>query len=390
MKHCQQCNLDFPESYRFCGSCGGAISESTYCQTCGELVESKWAFCTACGHAFCTNGANRSVAADDFAETEGSKTGKPAIQNSIPTMSAPPLIEDQPRNPLPEWYAAPELFEETGETTVASVRWNDNEARAAAAAPEPKLKAMPIRVAAAGKPLRPLTSSYRDTGAPKTNTVRSDNGKEPPALTMLSAYGHHEPVVTWTSPSASKRYPLLLSLLAILLFASLGFGSWYWWTHRRSAPPATQVESIAPPTEPVITPSVDTKTSSEKTVADGSADDEWKKLREKRISYKPSDRAAIIASLEQAEQQYPNDYRFPYERAKLSIKGIVSHHEAFSALASAAEKAIDNGKAQEMLDNLLADKDGDFWKPSHGHPEWLTLEESLRNQEKAHLKTLHE
>ena len=49
MKHCQQCNLDFPSSYHFCGSCGGALSDSTRCPGCGELAEAKWTFCTNCG-----------------------------------------------------------------------------------------------------------------------------------------------------------------------------------------------------------------------------------------------------------------------------------------------------------------------------------------------------
>src|SRR5437660_4227639 len=49
MKHCQQCNLDFPDSFRFCGSCGGSLPDSLTCQGCGDVVESKWTFCTNCG-----------------------------------------------------------------------------------------------------------------------------------------------------------------------------------------------------------------------------------------------------------------------------------------------------------------------------------------------------
>ena len=51
MKHCQKCNLDFPDSFRFCGSCGGALPSSLSCQGCGELVEAKWTFCTNCGES---------------------------------------------------------------------------------------------------------------------------------------------------------------------------------------------------------------------------------------------------------------------------------------------------------------------------------------------------
>ena len=112
-------------------------------------------------------------------------------------------------------------------------------------------------------------------------------------------------------------------------------------------------------------------------------------MREKRIGALPSETSEIIASFENAENKYPTDYRFPYERAKLSIKGITSHHEAFGALSAAAEKAIDNGKAQEMLDSLMADKDGDFYKLSHGHQEWQALVQALSNKDKRELSELH-
>ena len=120
-----------------------------------------------------------------------------------------------------------------------------------------------------------------------------------------------------------------------------------------------------------------------------SADQEIKRLRERRIGAKPSEASEIIAAFEDAEKKYPIDYRFPYERAKLSIKGITSHHEAFGALSLAAEKAIDNGKSQEMLDSLMADKDGDFYKLSRGHREWQTLVQALNNKDKRGLNELH-
>src|SRR6267143_2063251 len=49
MKHCEPCDLDFPDAYRFCGSCGGSLRDSRRCAHCGELVEGKWTFCTGCG-----------------------------------------------------------------------------------------------------------------------------------------------------------------------------------------------------------------------------------------------------------------------------------------------------------------------------------------------------
>ena len=95
----------------------------------------------------------------------------------------------------------------------------------------------------------------------------------------------------------------------------------------------------------------------------------------------------MMAAIEEVENKYPTDYRFPYERARLFGKGIISHDEAFTAVFLAAEKAIENGKAQEMLTDLMSDKDGDFSRLSRGHHEWKLLEEALRDGDKGALKT---
>ena len=43
--------------------------------------------------------------------------------------------------------------------------------------------------------------------------------------------------------------------------------------------------------------------------------------------------------------------------------------------------AINSGKAHEMLDDLKADKGGDFHKLSHGHNEWAHLAGALKNKD---------
>jgi hypothetical protein len=173
----------------------------------------------------------------------------------------------------------------------------------------------------------------------------------------------------------------------------LGFGGVYWWTHRASAaqtPPSAEAEMSAGPaaTDSSSQTSEATKPV-EQIIARDVADQDWKRLREGRINAKASEANRIITSLEEAEKKYPHDYRFPYERAKLSIKGITSHHEAFEALSAAADKAIESGKAQEMLDSLLADKEGDFWKLSRGHHEWDSLVKALSNKDKKSVSELH-
>ena len=112
-------------------------------------------------------------------------------------------------------------------------------------------------------------------------------------------------------------------------------------------------------------------------------EEDLKKLREKRMSATASDRAKIIQAFTKVEKQYPRDYRFPYERAKLVVKVSKekSQSEAFKALNVAAEKAINTGKANEMLSGLETDKTGDFSKLSQGRFEWARLVAALKRKD---------
>ncbi len=96
-----------------------------------------------------------------------------------------------------------------------------------------------------------------------------------------------------------------------------------------------------------------------------------------------SDRSKIFQAIAKVERQYPRDYRFPYERAKLAVKGsqATSRNEAFKALNSAAEKAISTGKAGEMLNRLETDKAGDFSKLAQGRYEWSRLVAALKRKD---------
>ena len=113
-----------------------------------------------------------------------------------------------------------------------------------------------------------------------------------------------------------------------------------------------------------------------------SAERELWKLREK-LGASPSDRSLVLQLLASAEEKFPDDYRFPYERAKLVINAREkrSHHDAFDALSLAAEKAIEANKAAEMLKALDADSVGDFHKLSRGHHEWTQIIEALERKD---------
>jgi hypothetical protein len=113
------------------------------------------------------------------------------------------------------------------------------------------------------------------------------------------------------------------------------------------------------------------------------AEQELRKLRETRIGASASDRLTVLQLFANAEKQYPSDYRFPYERAKLAISDLEtkSHDEAFDALSLAAEEAIKTDKTKEMLEGLEADKFADFHKLSHGHREWTQIIEALNRKD---------
>ena len=201
-------------------------------------------------------------------------------------------------------------------------------------------------------------------------------------------------VLPWTAakhqehPSSSRGSVLkLLSIGGIsLLLVSLGL-----FTLTRSdtetasatvAPPPPVAQASQPQPGVPVTTEVSRSAPAETTTQQVTADleDELKKLQEKRESAKPSERPKIYQALAKVEKQYPGDYRFPYERAKLAMKG--SHSAAaLKALTTAAEKAIQTGKASEMLNGLEEDKTGDFSKISQGRFEWSRLVAALKRND---------
>jgi hypothetical protein len=201
---------------------------------------------------------------------------------------------------------------------------------------------------------------------------------------------------SWTSGHGSERHGSssrgsVLKLLAIAAVAvalvSLGlFGLLRSSTQTASATVETPVQQAAttqPQPNVPITTEVSRAAPAQTTTqqaAPATPEDELNKLREKRMTAKPSERPRIYQALAKVEKQYPRDYRFPYERAKLAVTG--SHEAAaFKALNNAAEKAITTGKANEMLSGLETDKAGDFSKLSQGRFGWSRLVAALKKKD---------
>lgn len=189
-----------------------------------------------------------------------------------------------------------------------------------------------------------------------------------------------------TPPAAAAISKHSVGVILLVGFLALGIIAFFvWWilssrqpdvvaADNAQVPNTTTYEAATP--SPVVTP------------AARGADDEVVSMRKRIKDAAPSDRAQIVSDLRSLEQRYSSEYRFPYERAKLSITGVVAHDEAFAALVTAAERAISNNRADEMLSELTSEKDTYFWKTSRGHEEWNALLDALRTKDNTKLQNI--
>lgn len=206
------------------------------------------------------------------------------------------------------------------------------------------------------------------------------------------------PMFSWTmskppdrDPSTSRGSVLKLMTIGGVAFLLLALGLFGLTRSdapveaaNQAAPPVVQQPAAtqpAPAAQPTNTVAADQKPQ-QTTV---NPEDELKKLREKRMDAgsTAAERSRVYQAIAKVERQYPRDYRFTYERAKLAANGsrANSRTEAFKALSVAAEKAISTGKANEMLSGLEADKAGDFQKLAQGRQEWSKLMTALKRRD---------
>ncbi len=188
-------------------------------------------------------------------------------------------------------------------------------------------------------------------------------------------------------PRIPKGSVLKLLAVALIGVLSLSIGLFVLTRAPEKIVSASETEALSP----IVPATQSSAPSPEIAIADvpesapakaSPVDAELTKLRELSIDSKSSNRSAIFKTIAKAEGKYPDDYRFPYERARLAVSSRrgASTNEAFAALARAAEKAINAGKAREMLDSLLADKTGAFRRLAQAHREWSQLLETLKSK----------
>jgi hypothetical protein len=184
-----------------------------------------------------------------------------------------------------------------------------------------------------------------------------------------------------------------LKLMLVLLLSGIAALSGIvamWWLKRAPAvtTPVLAAQTVPPTSQstqeyvPSVTASTTpTETPFAATAAASSADEELRDLKQRRAKGTVADRRNVMRDITRLEKEYPNDYRFPYERAKLSARDAKSREAAFRALFLAAQRAIKAGKSAEMLHGLETDKSRDFRNLARGHVEWAQIIQSLKNRD---------
>lgn len=187
-------------------------------------------------------------------------------------------------------------------------------------------------------------------------------------------------------PSQSRSVLKLFGIVATGLFLG-SLGLYALWPSSSTATSAAPTQVTAPPVEqtaqtnPEPAPTVASKPAT--TAPTSPEDTELARLRQMRTASSVSDQTKLLKDFSETEKKYKDDYRFPYERAKVVVMNPKkdTHVKAFAALARAAQKAINSGKSREMLQSLNRDSNGDFQTLSHGHREWEQLQKALKNKD---------
>ena len=101
MKRCATCNLDYPDTSRFCKSCGKPVTENSndspvlqVCQSCGWSAQAGWKFCKQCGQASDESTIVRPRTTSLPPTQAGSFAAATAVAPAqTPIVAPPPVIE---------------------------------------------------------------------------------------------------------------------------------------------------------------------------------------------------------------------------------------------------------------------------------------------------------
>jgi hypothetical protein len=179
-----------------------------------------------------------------------------------------------------------------------------------------------------------------------------------------------------------KRTTLVLLMAGAFIIFLLGLaigGVEFWVLSHKDSENGDQAK-VQPATQGKVQPATQGNTGNTAAAADSGNN----ALNQEVSHASPDERQPIAEALALAEEKYANDYRFPFEHAKLTVSGN-AHHHAFGLLYIAGQRAINAGEADRLLSDLEKHKSLEFVRCSKGHEEWDRLENALKSKDKSSL-----
>jgi hypothetical protein len=244
----------------------------------------------------------------------------------------------------------------------------------AATAPPPTAQAAP-------SPAGPVVNGAKAVDVkPEVNAVEVTPAPLPRAVSPLGRTSILEPGEP--EPELSSKEKKLGSILFLTLIGLLAFGLTLWLVLVLTSSNTNNKGNTAATSQKQANAGGGAASQSQPVTQN--PEDELKAIRDKVASAGTNDRAKVQEEIEAAEKKYPQDYRFSYEHARLFRD--TNANEALRSLFIAGEKALDNGKSVEMMNNLSQDEAGDFKKLARRRKEWNTLVNALKNNDKKALK----
>jgi hypothetical protein len=226
----------------------------------------------------------------------------------------------------------------------------------------PPSVATEVRPTPVGVPLAPLPPAAAPPTAVNFSTGSTRAGKQTQPMVDLKP---------------RSRLPFIIGGVAVILLVGAVLGAIFFLpsllnSSNGNKTPNSNQGNVKPGSSPPATP-------------DMSAETEFNDMRERLLNANPTQRAEVRDELVSAEGRHPEDYRFPYLRAKLLIDTGREHHEAFIALYAAGKKAIAADKSDAMYADLQRDAGTSFARLTD-HAEWTTLLTGLQNKDADSLK----
>lgn len=228
---------------------------------------------------------------------------------------------------------------------------------------------------------------YRAAQTNETPQIATASGNQP-TVSMPSQTGDpqfFQPGFLAAGQATSnnrKNAPLFIAaaFLGVLLFGGIGAAAVWLWLRQPTESGFKNQNKISNSISANSGNSTGKNTTNVNSASSANpADEELTRLRNERLGSSPEETDKIAEKLEAAEKKYPNDYRFPFERALL-VAASTNHHPTYSALSEAVRVALKNNQAEQMLNDLARYKNADFRRVSRGHSEWTQIENALRRK----------